>query len=70
MVLVYMLTHSGGPAVTILLIWLCTSAAMDDCQVHPLSKPVPAQQCEVMARVYDETLKRDENYRLVCEAVE
>lgn len=55
---------------TILLIWLCTSAAMDDCQVHPLSKPVPAQQCEVMARVYDETLKRDENYRLVCEAVE
>lgn len=51
----------------ILLIWLCTSAAMDSCEVHALSNPIKPSQCEAMKGVYQTVLGAPNNYRLICE---
>lgn len=51
----------------ILLIWLCTSAAFDSCEVHALSQPITPKQREAMSGVYAEVLGPADNYRLICE---
>lgn len=53
----------------ILLIWLCASAAMDDCQVRRIGKPMPPTQCETTKEVYVQTLGTgpEQNYRIECQ---
>lgn len=53
----------------ILIIWLCTSAALDDCKGYVMSKPIPVAQCEAMKSVYAETLGTgpEQNYFIDCE---
>lgn len=52
-----------------LLITLCTSPAMDDCQVHLLGRFPTAQQCEAVSQVHRAVLGKgpDQNYRLECQ---
>jgi hypothetical protein len=54
---------------TILIIWLCTTAALDDCKGYVMSKPIPAEQCEAMKEVYADTLGigPEQNYFIDCE---
>ena len=53
----------------ILIIWLCATAAMDDCQVQRVGEPLPATQCETMKKVYAQTLGTgpEQNYRIECQ---
>lgn len=55
----------------ILMLWLCTTAAMDDCRVKPVSPPVTHVQCEDRKKLYIAVLGTgpDQNYRLVCDPV-
>lgn len=52
----------------VLIIWLCASAAMDDCQVHRVGEPMPPAQCETTKEVYANTLGTgaEQNYRIEC----
>lgn len=57
-----------------LILTVCTTAALDDCQVyridqiHRLGRTESVQQCEAVADIYRDTLGRDGdlNYRLEC----
>ena len=51
-----------------LILTVCTTAALDDCQVYQLGRTETAQQCEAVADIYRDTLGRDGdlNYRLEC----
>lgn len=52
----------------ILLITLCTSPSMDDCQVHQIGSYQNKRQCEVVASIQRDVLGTgpDQNYRLQC----
>lgn len=54
---------------TVLIIWICTTAALDDCKGYVMSKPIHAEQCEAMSAVYAETLGSgpEQNYFIECE---
>ena len=54
------------------IITLCASAAMNDCQVFSFGSLATRAQCEALADVHREVLGRDENnnYRIDCEPVE
>jgi hypothetical protein len=51
-----------------LILTFCTTAALDDCEVHQLGRTESVQQCEAVADIYRDTLGRegDLNYRLEC----
>lgn len=51
-----------------LILTVCTTAALDDCQVYQLVRTERVQQCEAVADIYRDTLGRDGdlNYRLEC----
>lgn len=53
----------------VLLIWLCTTVAMDDCQVRRVGEPMPPAQCETTKEVYASVLGTgpEQNYRLECQ---
>lgn len=53
----------------ILIIWFCASAAMDDCQVYPISQPQPSAQCEAAKVEKTNVLGTgpEQNYRLECQ---
>ena len=48
-----------------LILTLCTTAAMDECQVYAVNQHPNEQRCEVLAGVYRQTLG-DGHYRLEC----
>jgi hypothetical protein len=51
-----------------LILTVCASAAMDDCQVYSVQKLRTEKQCEVMAGIHRQVLGDgpDNNYRLEC----
>lgn len=51
----------------ILIIWICATAALDDCKGYAISKPIPLEQCENMKPVYAEVLAGQANYYMNCE---
>lgn len=48
-----------------LILTVCTTAAMDDCEVYTVNQHPTEQRCEVLADVYRQTLG-DGHYRLEC----
>lgn len=52
----------------LLLITLCTSATMDDCQVHQLGQFPTEKRCEAVASIHRAVLTEgaEQNYRLEC----
>lgn len=55
-----------------LIMTVCATAAMDDCQVYAVNQHQSAQQCEAVADVYRQVLggELENNYRISCEAGE
>lgn len=53
-----------------LVLTLCTSAAMDDCKVTTLGQTQTVKQCETVAEIHRKVLGPEENYRLRCEPKE
>lgn len=55
-----------------LILTLCTTAAMDDCQVYAVNEHPTEKQCVRVADIYRQTLGEgpDSNYRLECEVQE
>lgn len=53
-----------------IIITLCASAAMDDCQVYSLGQAETLKQCNAVAEIHREVLGPESNYRLECQAVE
>lgn len=51
-----------------LILTVCTTAAMNDCQVYRLGSHESTQQCEAVADINRDILGRDGdlNYRLEC----
>lgn len=56
----------------ILMLWICASAAMDDCRASPISKPVPHERCEDLKKLNAAILGTgpEQNYRLDCDPVD
>ncbi len=50
----------------VLLLTLCTSAAMDDCEVFPLVQTKTEHHCQRIAETYREILGPETNYRMEC----
>lgn len=50
----------------ILLLTLCTSAAMDDCEVSPMVQTKTEHHCQRIADTYREILGPEINYRMEC----
>lgn len=52
-----------------LIITLCISSAMNDCQVESTGHFYTLRQCEVMEDIHRQVLgsEKDNNYRLECE---
>lgn len=59
-------TNFGG-FMFYLILTLCTTAAMDDCEVRSLNKTATESQCMTVADVYRRTLGPERNYRIECE---
>lgn len=53
-----------------IIITLCASAAMDDCQVYSLGTMKTEQQCEALAEIHRDVLGPETNYRLECQVIE
>lgn len=53
-----------------IIITLCASAAMDDCQVYSLGHTATMQQCEAAAGIHREVLGPQTNYRLECQQIQ
>lgn len=49
-----------------IIITLCASAAMDDCQVYSLGTVETMAQCETVAGIHSDILGPATNYRLEC----
>lgn len=50
----------------LLIVTLCTSASMTDCEVHQLGQVKTKAACETAADIYRQVLEPAENYRLEC----
>lgn len=49
-----------------LLLTLCTSSAMDDCEVSQLVQTKTEHHCQRIADTYREILGPETNYRMEC----
>lgn len=58
-----------GLLMKILLIWICATAAMDDCKPRQIGEPMPFTQCEKTIEAYTELLGTgaEQNYRFECQ---
>ncbi len=56
----------------LLIMTVCATAAMDDCQVYAVNQHQSAQQCETVADVYRQVLggEAGNNYRIECQISE
>lgn len=50
----------------VLLLTLCTSSAMDDCEVSQLVQTKTEHHCQRIADTYREILGPETNYRMEC----
>jgi len=53
-----------------IIITLCASAAMDDCQVYSLGNVETMAQCKTVAGIHGTVLGPATNYRLECQPTE
>jgi len=53
-----------------IIITLCASAAMNDCQVYSLGSAPTLKQCQAVAQIHRDVLGPANNYRLECEPTE
>ena len=53
-----------------IIITLCASAAMDDCQVYSLGTVETMAQCETVSGIHGDVLGPATNYRLECRSTE
>lgn len=50
----------------LLIVTLCASASMTDCEVHRFGQYKTPQACETAVGIYRQVLEPAENYRMEC----